>query len=219
VANATEVSLYGLTADLDLYISTTGMPSLSSYTCRPFIPGDNLETCSIAARGFIIIGIYGFDSGSYSLVANNSAAMTVGEAVVMEVNQEVLVAGDPLVVTMTVRGDQSLDTYAALILPSGDLFTFSPQGAIKSASEGLIAFHNSLQVNGEQTHTILNATLPAGMPSGVWKACGLLVQSGLPLIEENFLGLNCAEFMVNPSSGKVATNTSKTKSKRTKKSK
>jgi len=134
----------------------------------------------------------------------------------MEVNQEVLVAGDPLVVTMTVRGDQSLDTYAALILPSGDLFTFSPQGEVKSASEGVTAFHNSLQLDGEQTHTILNTTLPSGLPSGVWQACGLLVQSGLPFAEENWLGLNCVSYMVNPSSGKVAAKTSKTKSKKSK---
>jgi peptidyl-Lys metalloendopeptidase len=219
VANATEVSLYGLTADLDLYVSTSGQPTESNYTCRPYIPGDNLETCSITARGTINIGVKGFDSGSYSLVANNSAAMSIGEAVVMEVNQEVLVAGDPLVVTMTVTGDQNLDTYAALILPSGDLFTFSPQGEVKSAGEGVIAFHNSLQVNGEQTHIILNTTLPSGLPSGVWQACGLLVQSGLPFTEENWLGLNCVSYMVNPSSGKVAANTSKTKSERTKKSK
>jgi peptidyl-Lys metalloendopeptidase len=219
VANATEISLYGLTADLDLYVSTSGQPTESNYTCRPYIPGDNLETCSITARGTINIGVKGFDSGSYSLVANNSAAMSIGEAVVMEVNQEVLVAGDPLVVTMTVTGDQNLDTYAALILPSGDLFTFSPQGEVKSAGEGVIAFHNSLQVNGEQTHIILNTTLPSGLPSGVWQACGLLVQSGLPFTEENWLGLNCVSYMVNPSSGKVAANTSKTKSQRTKKSK
>lgn len=204
VANATEVSLYGLTADLDLYVSTSGQPSETNYICRPFIPGDNLETCTITARGTIIIGVNAFDSGSYSLVANNSAAMNVGEAVVMEVNQEVFVAGDPFLVTMTVTGDQNLDTYAALILPSGDLFTFSPQGAIRSASEGVISYHNSLQVNGEQTHTILNTTLPGGLPSGVWQACGLLVSSGLPFTEENWLGLNCVSFMVNPSSGKVA---------------
>lgn len=209
VANATEVSLYALTADLDLYVSTSGQPTESNYICRPFIPGDNLETCSITARGTIIIGVKGFDSGSFSLVANNSAAMNVGEAVVMEVNQAVFVAGDPLVVTMTVTGDQSLDTYAALILPSGDFFTFSPQGAIKSAGEGVISFHNSLQVNGEQTHTVLNTTLPSGLPSGVWQACGLLVSSGLPFIEENWIGLNCVSFMVNPSSGKVAVKASK----------
>lgn len=204
VANATEVSLYGLTADLDLYVSTSGQPTESNYICRPFIPGDNLETCSITARGTIIIGVKGFDSGSFSLVANNSAAMNVGEAVVMEVNQEVYVAGDPLLVTMTVTGDQSLDTYAALILPSGDIFTFSPQGTISSGAEGVISFHNSLQVNGEQTHTVLNSTLPSGLPSGVWQACGLLVRSGLPFTEENWIGLNCVSFMVNPSSGKVA---------------
>ena len=214
VANATEVSLYGLTADLDLYVSTSGRPSDSNYICRPFTPGDNLETCSITARGTVIIGVNGFDSGSFSLVANNSAAMSIGEAVVMEVNQEVFVAGDPLLVTMTITGDQSLDTYAALILPTGDVFTFSSQGDIKGQSEGVISFHNSLQLNGEQTHTILNTTLPDGLPSGVWQACGLLVQSGLPITQENWLGLNCVNFMVNPSSGKVVANASKAKSKK-----
>jgi peptidyl-Lys metalloendopeptidase len=216
VANVTEVSLYGLTADLDLYVSTSGQPSDSNYICRPFTPGDNLETCSITARGTIIIGVNGFDSGSFSLVANNSAAMSIGEAVVMEVNQEVLVAGDPLFVTMTITGDQSFDTYAALILPSGDLFTFSPQGDVRADSEGVIAFHNSLQVNGEQTHTILNTTLPSGLPSGVWQACGVLIRSGLQFAVENSLGLNCVNFMVNPSSGKVAPNTSKGKRKKSK---
>ena len=209
VANATEVSLYGLTADLDLYVSTSGQPSDTNYICRPFTPGDNLETCSITARGTIIIGVNAFDSGSYSLVANNSAAMSVGEAVVMEVNQEIFVAGDPLLVTMTVTGDQNLDTYAALILPSGDFFTYSAQGEIKSASEGVISYHNSLQVNGEQTHIILNTTLPGDFPSGVWQACGLLVKSGLPFTEENWLGINCVGFMVNPSSGKVAVTSKK----------
>ena len=214
VANATEVSLYGLTADLDLYVSTSGQPSDSNYICRPFTPGDNLETCSITARGTIVIGVNGFDSGSFSLVANNSAAISIGEAVVTEVNQEVFVSGDPFLATMTITGDQNLDTYAALILPSGDLFTFSAQGDIRAQSEGVISFHNSLQVNGEQTHTILNITLPDGLPSGVWQACGLLVRSGLPFTEENWLGLSCVSFMVNPSSGKVGANTSKTKQKK-----
>lgn len=203
VANATEVSLFGLSADLDLYVSSSGQPSDSNYTCRPFIPGDNIENCTITSRGTIQIGVNGFDSGSYSLVATNNSAANVGEAVVVEVSQESYVAGDPLALTMTVKGDQNMDTYVALVLPSGDLFTFAPSGAISAPNE-VIPYHTNLQVNGEQTHSILNLPLPSGLPSGVYGACGLLVKTGQSVAEENWLGLNCTDFMVNPGSGKEA---------------
>lgn len=208
VEDATEVSLFGLSSDLDLYVSVSGQPSESNYTCRPFIPGDNIENCTITARGNIQIGINAFDSGSYSLVAINSSAANIGEAVVVEVSQESYVAGDPLAVTMTVRGDQNMDTYVALVLPSGDLFTFAPSGAI-SAPNAVIPYHTNLQVNGEQTHSILNLPLPSGLQSGVYQACGLLVKSGQSVAEENWLGLNCTNFMVNPGSGKMPSHSKK----------
>jgi peptidyl-Lys metalloendopeptidase len=204
VLNATEISLYGLTADLDLYVSSSGQPSETNYTCRPFIAGDNVENCSITARGTVTIGVKAFDSGTYSLVATNSAASNIGEAVVMEANQETYVAGDPLLITMTIKGDVNLDTYASIVLPGAEVYYLSPQGAISNSNDEVILFHNTLQVDGEQTHTVLNITLPSGLPSGVWQACGLLVRSGQTLAEENWLGLNCTSFMVNPGSGKVS---------------
>ncbi|MFK7863754.1 MAG: M35 family metallo-endopeptidase [Pseudohongiellaceae bacterium] len=203
VEDATEVSLFAITSDLDLYVSLSGQPSETNYTCRPFIPGDNIENCSVSDRGRIFIGVKAFDAGSYSLVATNSSAQNVGEAVVVEVSQQSYVAGDPLALTMTVTGDQNMDTYVALVLPTGDLFTFTPNGAI-SAPNAVIPYHTNLQVNGEQTHTILNLPLPSGLASGVYKACALLVRVGQSIAEENWLGLNCTNFMVNPSSGKVA---------------
>lgn len=213
VTDATEISLFGLSADLDLYVSSSSQPSADSYSCRPFIPGDTLETCSVSTRGKVFIGINAYDSGSYSLVATNSAAQSVGEAVSMEVNQASYVAGDPLVVTMTIRGDQTMDTYAGIVLPDGVLFTISPQGTVSSAN-GVIPFHSNLQVNGEQTHSILNIAMPGGLPQGAYQACGLMVTAGQSIAEENWLGLNCAPFMVNSGSAKMAAKTDPTKLKK-----
>jgi surface antigen len=65
-----KVELYGLSADLDLYVKKGYQPTTtSSYNCRSIFGGTNAETCTLANSGVNTwyIGVYGYAAGSYTL--------------------------------------------------------------------------------------------------------------------------------------------------------
>lgn len=66
--------------DADLYTRYGSKPTSGSYTCRPYIGGSN-ETCvqQNPAAGQWWIGIYGFESASYTVVATASNAGSGGD--------------------------------------------------------------------------------------------------------------------------------------------
>lgn len=80
VTGAAEVSLYDLSADLDLYIRDDATPTTSNFDCRPYSSGTENETCAITGSGTVYIGVRGYRAGSYSLLATASDSTGVASA-------------------------------------------------------------------------------------------------------------------------------------------
>ncbi len=66
-----QVDLTNLSADLDLYVKQGGMPTLSSYDCRPYRSGTTSENCTLANSGETdwYISVHGYQAGSFDLEA------------------------------------------------------------------------------------------------------------------------------------------------------
>lgn len=71
-----EVTLYELSADLDLYVKNGGQPTRSDYDCQSAASGSSNETCSITSTGTSYIGVYGYRAGNYSIAANGTSPTT-----------------------------------------------------------------------------------------------------------------------------------------------
>jgi hypothetical protein len=58
--------LFGMTADLDLYVRRNAKPTLASWDCRPYTGGTTSEQCTFAspASGRWWIGVNNFDTGT-----------------------------------------------------------------------------------------------------------------------------------------------------------
>jgi serine protease len=57
------VSISGGTGDADLYVKLGSAPTLTSYTCRPYITGNN-ETCTLSGAGTYYIKLNGYTAYS-----------------------------------------------------------------------------------------------------------------------------------------------------------
>lgn len=202
VEGASEVTLFDMSADLDLYVSSTGNPGLQSYDCRPWLQGTVLETCRVTSRDTTYIGVYGYEAGSFSLVANGVSSANSAASIRMELNSTAYSAGESFLMAMLVNGGEIYDSYAAILLPTGDFFTYSPLTGL-SAANTIVPFHSGLQVDGEQNHSVLSITLPAGLAAGDYQACGVLVRAGQSVGDEsNWVSVQCSNFMVSAASGK-----------------
>ncbi|MCI5223833.1 MAG: hypothetical protein D3924_14465, partial [Candidatus Electrothrix sp. AR4] len=76
-----EVTLSGMTGDLDLYTKFNASPSTTSYDCRPFAGSGSNETCTHTApeQGTWYIMVRGFSEGNATLTATyatGSASVT-----------------------------------------------------------------------------------------------------------------------------------------------
>ena len=201
VSGVDTVTLSDLSGDLDLYIQSGGIPTETNFLCRPYLGGTNSETCTVSTRDVIIIGVNAFQSGSFSLVANLGLDSQPSEALIVELNQSDYVAGDPLVATMTLSADTLIDTYVGFVMPTGDVFTLSPTAGI-SAPNTLLAYHTNLQVNGQQTHTVLNVALPSGLQTGVYQFCAVVIEAGVSLEDGNWNALQCVPFTIGGGASK-----------------
>jgi hypothetical protein len=65
----------GLSADLDLYVQQGTEPTLTAYECRPYNGGTSSESCTLPNSGETTwyISVYGFQAGSFDLMATLSA--------------------------------------------------------------------------------------------------------------------------------------------------
>jgi len=68
ISDASNVKLFNLSSDLDLYVKAGSKPTLTSYDCRSYKENNAEETCEIDTLGKVYIGVYGYTSGSFSLV-------------------------------------------------------------------------------------------------------------------------------------------------------
>ncbi len=76
-ANTTvDISVTGLSSDIDLYVGDGSEPTLQSYDCSSFLGGSQSETCSLVASSAttVFIGVYGFSAGSYTVTATATSS-------------------------------------------------------------------------------------------------------------------------------------------------
>ena len=69
--------LLSLSGDVDLYIKQNAKPEINDYDCRPYIDYKKFESCVAAIHGTMYIGIYGYVSGNYKLLAKESPPKAV----------------------------------------------------------------------------------------------------------------------------------------------
>lgn len=74
------VSMTGLSSDVDLYVRKGAQPSLESYDCRPWTGGKSSENCnlSLTTSNDIYVAIHGYTKGNFSIKATLSGANTSG---------------------------------------------------------------------------------------------------------------------------------------------
>jgi len=70
---ASSIKLFNLSADLDLHVRTGARPTANLWDCRPYAGGSETEECNVNPNEVIYIGVHGYNSGTFSLVANGSS--------------------------------------------------------------------------------------------------------------------------------------------------
>ncbi|BCG62558.1 MAG: peptidyl-Lys metalloendopeptidase [Methyloprofundus sp.] len=76
VSGASSITLFNLTADLDLYIGNNTQPTENNFTCSPFQPGTTREICEVNSTETTYIGVRGYAAGSFSLLASTTDSNT-----------------------------------------------------------------------------------------------------------------------------------------------
>ncbi len=196
VSGATNIRLYNLTEDLDLYVNTTAHPTFSQFTCRPFLENTDAESCNISSTGINYIGINGYHAGSYSLIATNNNH-TTGSSIRVALNQNNFITNDIFQLNMIVTGSGEFDTYIGLIFPDGSLYTFSQPFNVNPLNT-ILPYQRNIYIDNEANYSILRLRLPNNnIPLGRYQACSLLLYAGLPLTQENVLSSDCNAFDIN----------------------
>lgn len=191
VTGATNIRLFNLTADMDLYVNSNSHPDLSQYQCRPFLSGQIEENCRIASQGISYIGVYGYEAGGFSLLAEGVVDSAVSTRVVL--NQNDFFRGESFRLSVLINGSGRYDNYVGVFYPDGSLYTFS-QPFILNPRNSILPYQSNFTVNGEENYSILDVALPMSLPLGQYRACSLLLPAGRSLAEENWLSLDCLEF-------------------------
>ena len=66
-----KVVLSNPSADVDLYLRNSAIPTTTLYDCRPYLAGRSTETCTLTNSGATVwyIGVQGYQAGSYTITA------------------------------------------------------------------------------------------------------------------------------------------------------
>jgi len=129
------------------------------------------------------------------------SAAPANPSVRISLNNSQYTPGDNMKVTLTTSpgtGDNSWDIYVGLILPDSSLYfvTFEPSFGF---SPDLVLARPSKSITAESM-TILDITLPEGLPPGNWQWASVLGKDNLSQISE----ISCAPFtMSNPQGGEL----------------
>ena len=148
VANVAEfdslaISLSGLSADIDLYVRDSAEPDLETYDCRSWNGGTSAEQCSAEANNTIIIGVFGYRAGNYTLgvagVGGSTGGSTDGTSTAG--SNQIIMPGEAVTATLvqnewayfTVAGVQAGEQLAASLTGlSNDLDLYVRDGDIPS---------------------------------------------------------------------------------------
>jgi len=93
----------------------------------------------------------------------------------MALNQNFYLKDDTLRLEMTVDGMGSADLYLAISSPNGEIVTLGYPDKWSSQLKTAQAYLSDIKIVGKQVYPILNRPIPAGLASGIYTLCGLLV--------------------------------------------
>ncbi|MEM6987215.1 MAG: PPC domain-containing protein, partial [Pseudomonadota bacterium] len=117
---AANVTLSNLSADIDLYTSANGFPSLSDFDCRSYRSGTANEDCVENLTNDTIIAVYGYRAGTYTLAVGATLATRSKLETKIEKGIDVKAADASLVSpagSVTTGGGGGSADWALLLLP------------------------------------------------------------------------------------------------------
>ncbi|SEH04267.1 hypothetical protein [Candidatus Venteria ishoeyi] len=128
-------------------------------------------------------------------IPDNAQCQQSGVNVAMLLNQTKYQAGDDFILSMQVNGQQTVTPYIAIILPDGSFVTYSYNLGF-SFPNALYPYRETLSLDGLRTYPILSFPMSAGLPSGEYQACGVLLEPQVVdvLNVENWLSIDCVGF-------------------------
>jgi len=113
----------------------------------------------------------------------------------MQLNQSRYTTGNPLHLDMQVNGQAKVDLYVAIMFPEGGFMTIAFPLAF-SWLNAIQIYQPAVEIAGQKTYSIMDFPLPAGITTGGYQACGVLVSAGAEPIPNNWINSHCAEFEV-----------------------
>jgi hypothetical protein len=113
----------------------------------------------------------------------------------MQLNESRYTTGNSLRLDMQVNGQAMADLYVAIIFPDGNLMTIAYPLAF-SQLNAIQIYQPAVEIAGQKTYPIMDFPLPAGITTGGYHACGVLVLAGKYHSEDNWIDKHCVGFEV-----------------------
>jgi WD40 repeat protein len=114
----------------------------------------------------------------------------------MLMNHKRYTTGEQLRLDMQVNGKTNADFYVAIVFPDGDFITIAHPLNF-SWPNVIQAYQNNVEITGQKVYPIMDFPLPAGIESGNYQACCVLVGAGYdPHDQANWVHVHCAGFEV-----------------------
>jgi PKD repeat protein len=115
----------------------------------------------------------------------------------MQLNQSRYTTNNPLRLDMEVNGQATVDFYVAIVFPEGGGFMTIANPLSFSELNAIQIYQPAVEIAGQKTYSIMDFPLPAGIPTGNYQTCGVLVLAGAtPMEPNNWIHLHCAGFEV-----------------------
>ncbi len=115
----------------------------------------------------------------------------------MQLNQSRYTTNNPLRLNMQVNGQATVDFYVAILFPEEGGFMTIAYPLSFGELNAVQIYQPAVEIAGQKTYSIMDFPLPAGIPTGNYQTCGLLVSAGAtPMEPNNWIHLHCAGFEV-----------------------
>jgi hypothetical protein len=114
----------------------------------------------------------------------------------MQLNQSRYTTSNRLRLDMQINGQGMVDLYVAIVFPDGDFMTIAYPLAL-SWPNVIQIYQPAVEIAGQKTYSIMeDFPLPAGLTTGNYHVCGVLVLAGANHTENNWIDSHCAGFEV-----------------------
>jgi hypothetical protein len=138
--------------------------------------------------------------GAWSEVAEGVVTVPTAcpsATVKMLLNSNRYTTADQVRLDMELNGRASVDLYVAILFPDGYYITIAYPLAFGWPGQ-IQTYQPKVEITDPKTYPILDIQLPSGIPTGSYKACGVLVQAGnqQPGDFNNWIHSHCTDFEV-----------------------